>query len=843
MVEAAPVTSVRPDWSEQRARSCLALAVLLGAAYALPLFAPPVGAPPAPLAADAPLLERLFPGVPAWWVMGRLSSLAAAMVLVMWVRPGIPALRETPRGTVEADDSGVSPRRVQVALYAAAVQAVVGLGASYFGRLAQVLYVAWLAVPPLVLTRWRRLPGAFRLRDWRGPAVVGGLVSLWLLLRVPAAWRSPRAADLLDMWIGLRFLKQSFEPGFNLLTDRFLPGSGSLFVMFEGAGLAPLVGIRPSFQVLQAVQFLWLTVAGCAVGWLAVRRCGVAAASVATTGFLFSPFVSMMLLSPLPLFIGPLLTGLLLLLLVKVQDQRSVAALAALGALSGIGATLNVVSLVSSFIFAAGLWSAWHAPRLPRRGLIIASLLYAAVVVTAFSDMRAIPSLARRYSSGNAEWVGHEMAGFGQISPRASAYVVEAAIPRRCATALSAALVPFAAPRTPLRLVGDALFDPVGSSLGAIGIAISLGAIATSSFARLLLGILALGVLPGIVSSQDRISFIRFVSMPVVMALFAGIGWDAVRRWLIPVRWSTVGTVVATAAIAIGGVSMFDRVNPRILPASWTGLALSALADGVPPGGAVFLDHPTPRSFPYWYLNEIMEGVPAQPIAVREYRGPDSLRTGSADGIPIAELLVWNPGLEEDQQVFHALCRQWPQSALYILVDQAHRARAFAARPNGPGWKPALGRGQWQVTACGAVLETEATWAAEAVRQGRALSAEGRQQEAVALLRAAARRNFAQAGLFEAAAQAILGIAADTEQAQEAVQWARRACQVTQFRDPSAMATLADSLAATGRAPEAIAAAQQARALALAQGNEDLVAQLDRRLREYEARSAGGRGE
>ena len=57
----------------------LAVAALLFAAYALPLFWPPTTAP---LRADAGLLERLYPGVPALWTGLRLLSLAASLALL-----------------------------------------------------------------------------------------------------------------------------------------------------------------------------------------------------------------------------------------------------------------------------------------------------------------------------------------------------------------------------------------------------------------------------------------------------------------------------------------------------------------------------------------------------------------------------------------------------------------------------------------------------------------------------------------------------------------------------------------------------------------------------------------
>jgi spermidine synthase len=118
---------------------------------------------------------------------------------------------------------------------------------------------------------------------------------------------------------------------------------------------------------------------------------------------------------------------------------------------------------------------------------------------------------------------------------------------------------------------------------------------------------------------------------------------------------------------------------------------------------------------------------------------------------------------------------------------------------------------------------------------------EGRREEAVAMLRAAVRRNFAQPGLFETAARAISESSTDPAQAREAVHWARRACQATRFRDPAAMETLAAAHAAARQYREAVDTARQARELALTQGNAPLAARLGGQLQEYE-HAAGGSG-
>jgi len=144
------------------------------------------------------------------------------------------------------------------------------------------------------------------------------------------------------------------------------------------------------------------------------------------------------------------------------------------------------------------------------------------------------------------------------------------------------------------------------------------------------------------------------------------------------------------------------------------------------------------------------------------------------------------------------------------------------------------------VQGCAARLDTEATWAAEVIRQADDLISQGRREDAVAMLRAAARRNFAQAALFAATAQAMIDSSSDSGGAQEAIYWARRACQVTRFRDAGALTTLAAAYAAAGQFRDAIDAARRAKEIALTEHNQDLAMQLDVQLHAYERAAPSG---
>ena len=72
----------------------------------------------------------------------------------------------------------------------------------------------------------------------------------------------------------------------------------------------------------------------------------------------------------------------------------------------------------------------------------------------------------------------------------------------------------------------------------------------------------------------------------------------------------------------------------------------------------------------------------------------------------------------------------------------------------------------------------------------------------------------------------------------EAVQLARRACELTGQKKPMIMGTLAAAYAEAGRFEEAVAAAQKARDLALTSGQKELAAKNQQLLELYQARQA-----
>ncbi len=775
-------------------RAFLGIGVVVAlAAYALPLYAPPPGMAPVPPAPDASLIERLFPGVPGWWVVVRLLCLFFAAVLAATFSgsafPPVQAL--APEGRV----ADVPVRVLWLALAVAALQVIVGFGVAAFGRHMQLAYIAWFAAPSvivLVASRYRRAP---RQRSSSSARVaVAAIVALWLLLNLWLSWRSPQLAHAVDAWGSLRQLRAAGAPASNLLLPGVRPGLSPVYSIFQGSVSASLTGL--SIGWIQGVHLGWLAVSAAMLALLAGRVLTPVAAPLTAAAFLFSPYVLTMPLTAVPLFLGPLAVVVSLRLLLAVHGRRSVAAFLALAGCAAVAIWIPPIALVVAVTGALALGSALRSPRLPTVAIVAAACTVAAGVLPGAETFARLPGIARAYARGNAVWVGDEMSAFGQVSPLRSEYMVEVGAPGRLDIPVAAVLAPFAVPRTGMRLVGDTLFDPLTACLAAIGIALCLGALRTSVAARVTLLLLATAIVPAFTSTADRVSFIRLLALPAPMALLAAIGFTALQRRFAAANAASLAAL-ATLVIAGSGLFLFVTVTPRLIAAPWGGIVVQALEGNVPHGGALALDHRDPNGFPAWYLNAVLSEIPSRPVAVRPYTGPLVLQATPEDAAPAAELMLWSPGVEEDEGVSAAVCAQWPDAALYTLVDAAGISRVYAARPQGRGWIPRLPEAQWSVAACGTVLPTEATWAAEVIDQARRASAGGRRAEALSVLRAAARRNYCQTDLFLTLAQTLLDGAPNEAEVAEAVDWARRATQADRSQDPRSLALLKAAQAAS----------------------------------------------
>ncbi|MGI9430627.1 MAG: hypothetical protein ACR2PQ_00340, partial [Myxococcota bacterium] len=174
------------------------LALLFFAIYALPLFWPPGPVLPDASVADASLWARLFPEVSSWWIAIRLAALAAAVGL---------AFREVALPTfasVGAPTPGVVGPRARIAAWLLAIVALaLSFVASRFGGALDLPYILSLAAPCVALavgTPRGRADGSLLRSGWFVGCAV--LVACWAVWRGFDLWHSPRAADVVDTWLG-----------------------------------------------------------------------------------------------------------------------------------------------------------------------------------------------------------------------------------------------------------------------------------------------------------------------------------------------------------------------------------------------------------------------------------------------------------------------------------------------------------------------------------------------------------------------------------------------------------------------------------------------------------------
>ncbi len=674
------------------------LAGIALAAYAIPLLAPPAAVAPAPVAPDAPWLARVLPGVPEGWVGGRLFALAV----------GAAAVALLVRRTVLLPLGAPSPSPLRwaqapaVALGVATGHAMASLWAARLDRAGQLLYVLTLAVPALILLAARR-PGGARREHGGELAWTLPLVAIWAVWRGVLAVHAPEAADVVDTWFGFEYVVAAATGSANLLTQGFLPGFPGTYLFFQGVPLFGAERVAPSFARLQVLHLMWTAVAGLGVGRLAARLVGATAAPVASAVFLFSPFVLFLPLNPSPFFLGPLVAVALLLLLEAHHRRRSPAALAALGGLGGTAILMPPIAPVAAAVGLAALASSLRRPRPSAIVFATACLSLVAAVLPALPAVLAgLRSTADVYVFSGGLWSGLELAALGQLPPADALRFWGAGEPLLRDLVLGTALAPFAIPRTPLRLWGDALFDPLGAALAAAGLAVCVRHARRGPQGLLLAAFLA-ALLPGALSSYDRPSLTRLFVTPVPLALLAVVGLEALRRHALPrVRPATLA-VVTVVLVAAGGTALFDAVNPRILARSWLGLALRAL-DGAP-ADAVLLAHadapyhggPPGADLRWLHARRIASQVPATPLPVAAWEGPASL-----DAAPESptRLFLWSPALQHDADVAGRVCARWPGAALYEIRDAAGISRVLAASPAGAGWTPALPASQWTAQGC-----------------------------------------------------------------------------------------------------------------------------------------------
>jgi len=759
----------RPSWT-RRVRLGAA-AVLLGA-YAVPLFAPPGATPPAPVLPDATLAERLFPGVPAAWVLVRLACLAAGAVLAAAGAPRLLAGRGAP-------DAGApwSPRRLGALRWVAVVaglQAVAALFAAHFDRSMQLAFIACLFLPTLLVLALER--PAFARPNGCTTALVLGVMASWTLLWVPIAWRSSWMANFADGNGTFEMLLRMNRPEYNLLTHTVIHGQTGLYAVVDGAGWLGAFGRDITVAWVQGVHIVGALVAGAVTGLAASRLVGRSAAPVATAALLFSPIAMLETLFMGPNFLGQLLAAAMVVLLLSIHERRSATAMAAIGPIAGMGGTFPHMALVAYPSLALAVFLG-HRGRLPLAARAIGVLGFAALVAPGLPAMLQIEENLSFYNLQGVEWTSLEARTFGLIEPDLGKTQMMSGAPAPFDALAGALLSPFATPRTPMRVLGDTMYDPLAAVLIAVGLACCLRTATRRALA--LAALLLLSVLAAGITIYDRYSVFRLLSSPLPAALLAALGFEALRRQVAPRRSPAALAGACVLAMALGGWALTTRIHPTILSRSVTGIAIEALAPADRDDATVVLSFGWgPR-----YLDELAD--PPIPWFIYDDKdaGPASL--AGPNGEPVTPLLLWNPGLEEHANLADAICRRWPGSALFTLFDESRQSRVFAARPAGPGWRPSLPERQWSQHPCGTPLDTERQRARVAMQRARELTAQGRGEEAIAVLRAEARRSFVQVDLFRTLAAALAAHEGSAAAQAEARYWTERHRRLTAGPQPT----------------------------------------------------------
>jgi hypothetical protein len=681
------------------------LGVALLLAYAGPVYWPPAATAPAAPGPNDPLFARIFPGVPPWWVWGRLLCLAGGAALLAMRSGARFAFRfgsspaAAPHVAAAAADIAGPP-----ALLAAVLLAIAGLFAAHFGRAAETVYFLALAVPAILTARGERDALSAMARRARRCWPIAVLPLVWVAVALPPAWRAPRAANLVDMWVLVERLERVAAGQQQILADSTGPGHTNAYMMFEGAPLLGPERIPVSFVGLQIAHAAAGVTCALVVGAIAWMGLAPAAAPVAQAALLFSPYGLSALYEPAPMLFTATCTALLLLLLL-VRRTGSRTALVLFGTAAGLSATDPPAVLVALLLCAFAAVVVGRLRPVPWWAVATAVCAGAAVVAPSPPTPQVLRDMIEHYTLGRAQLAGIVAILFGQQSP----YDVVAALRTGRAgpldLPLGSLLAPFAIARTPLRIWGDVLFDPLAAALLAVGIAAGLRAIRRSAAAAGLLALVLAGLVGGFTAEGDAVSHTRLAPVLVPLALLTASGFETARA-SIRSRWQPArGGWLMAALIAASGLVLFFRVTPAIEPGSWMAISLEALGTRAPSAPATFLTYDEPRergpdkvlTFRWLYVDSMARLLPRDPMPART---ASALTTEIAAADAPARIYFWSPALEQDAAIARAICRRWPGAALYTLTDAPGIYRALAADPRGAVWRPRLPAERWTVRPC-----------------------------------------------------------------------------------------------------------------------------------------------
>lgn len=693
--------------------------------YALPLFVPPPAHVAVRPSAGVGLITRLFPDVPAWWVTGRLLALLAGASLIA------AAGRQTPFESVDsvpAVSEWRHPGLPRVALLAALAQALCLPWRSALSPIGQTLFMLGFVCPAALLACSVRRPARRSESLWKAWPVAAVIVT-WFVVRVAVSWHSPRAADVVDTWRVFGGFVQLSKSNGNFLTeplDPELPGLSAMQLFFQGLPFLQLASHVPGLTWTQVTNAAWLAFAAAAVAALSAMIVGRSVAIIATVAFLFSPFIMLFQLCPMPpiALVLPAVAGLLL---VAFHRSGSPAALALLGSVVGIAAGMPPLVPFMGLAFLLAVWRLWTGPRVSPVVVLTALVSLAAGVASSLPTPATMLEMYHRYAATQIPLAVAEQAVQGQLSPTIEDWLggplppgVPLADLRMPVTRgwllvpAGALLAPFAIPRWSLRLWADTLFDPLAAALAAVGLAVCVRRAFRDRTAAALLLFLAAALGAGFASSYDRTSLFRLFGAPVPVALLAAAGFKSVSACFPGAAARRLATIAVSIAIAIGGTVIFDVVNPRLLAASSLGLLVrSADVDSlgrvalltsygrdarpdVPPGRRHWQHDWLRHNHPY--IEEIVRSVPERPIPIVDIDrllAPDARSTGR-------DIVFWSPAFEQAAGATEQLCRMWPEATLFTIFDAAGLSRLYGARLSGPSWTPRLPSGRWTATHCGA---------------------------------------------------------------------------------------------------------------------------------------------
>lgn len=705
-------------------RLLLGLALIL--VYALPPFFPYPGAWISPATPETPLWERIFPNVPTWWVLGRLTALFIGAALIGWgCRSSIV---EMPEAADRTDDS-LQPWALKAALAAALLQIACLPFLRLLPGFAKSLYLLWIIVPAAIVAAGRK-PQPFHLPPLspaarRAALITAATIAIWAIVRLAASWHSPIVADCVDMFRTLGGLVRFARTDADFLRESMgvtegvgdieVVGVNAVQLFFEGLPLLRMFGIVPCMWWMQVFNVMWIGLAGGIVAAASATLIGVWSAPIAAAAFLFSPFILMCQFLPIPTVCFPL-AALLVFLPLRIQQTGSPLALVWLGAVAGLTATLPSQSAMTGFVLLFVAWRWRRGPRLSLTAMTIAILSFIAMSAPNIPSVEALRLAYNWYVTKSWPMVVGEATQQAQISPSIADWT-RVDPPSTATLALSTLLSPFAIPRNSLRNLGDVLYEPLSAALALVGMLIALRYYRRAG-PLYVLGLLAMGLIPGFISSYDRPSITRFYGSTLPLAILAAAGF---RQLLAAARRpeASAGAVPAmTAAIALSGCLIFDFINPRILSQSTFGILmravevdqldrtamLTAYGNANNSGNVSYNDrlweadwlrhyHP--------YIDELARCAPRRPLAIV------SINDATADFSPY-ELLFWGPALEQTVSITEQhICRRWPEAQLFTIYDRPGLSRVYAARIRGGDWQPSLPKHQWYSRHCGEAISTD----------------------------------------------------------------------------------------------------------------------------------------